>query len=243
MDTSLKNGLTLIPQEYVIVKYLQGKFERSSVIISEFTGCSRHLNGALQINPYDEFDIAKKIDEALNLSIVEKTQRMEQTFEYIQRMSTLQWAHNFLMDLKRSYDPVGSYVKTGFGLNWQLIKSKKGFKTLDLNLLEDVYKNCNHRIFIIDLEGVVPMKSTAQGKHEPTAEAIEVLNQLSNEPKNIVFVVSDESKKQMYNWFHKDAPRLGLAAEGGFFYRWTAAGGGENEWGTLLDLEEFQWKN
>jgi trehalose-6-phosphate synthase len=71
------------------------------------------------------------LEQALNLSMVEKTQRMEQTYEYIQRLSTLKWAHNFLVDMKRSYDPVGSYVKTGFGLNWQLIKSKRGFKALE----------------------------------------------------------------------------------------------------------------
>ena len=54
-------------------------------------------------------------------------------------MSTLKWAHNFLVDMKRAYDPAGSYMKTGFGLNWQLIKSKRGFKPLDVELLEELY--------------------------------------------------------------------------------------------------------
>jgi hypothetical protein len=41
--------------------------------------------------------------------------------------------------MKRAYDPSGIYIKAGFGLNWQLIKSKRGFKPLDVEVLEDFY--------------------------------------------------------------------------------------------------------
>ena len=38
---------------------------------------------------------------------------------YIDRRSTLSWAHKFLVDLKRAHDPIGScYEKMGIGFNW-----------------------------------------------------------------------------------------------------------------------------
>ena len=57
---------------------------------------------------------------------------MEQSYGYIQRRSTQDWAHKFLVDLKRSHDPIGSsYEKMGIGFNWQIIKIKPGFLELE----------------------------------------------------------------------------------------------------------------
>ncbi len=119
---------------------------------------------------------------------------MEQIFEYINRHSTVKWAEKFLIDLKRAYDPFHSqYEKTGFGVNWQIIKFKRGFKELECNILEDSYSCSAKRLIIIDQEGVIPMKSR-HGKHEPSIEAIEALNAISEHKENIVFIVSTESK-------------------------------------------------
>ena len=82
--------------------------EKSSCIVSEFAGCARSLSGSFTINPYDIEDIASKIDEAININNDIKQLRMQQSFEYVQRHSTLKWAQNFLLDLKRAYDPIGS---------------------------------------------------------------------------------------------------------------------------------------
>ena len=53
--------------EFVTVKYLLDKFKKSACIVSEFLGCARALGGTFIINPYDAGDIAKKIDEAVNV--------------------------------------------------------------------------------------------------------------------------------------------------------------------------------
>jgi len=58
--------------EFVTVKYQENKFKKSACIVSEFLGCARALEGAYSINPYDSGDIAKKIDEAINIDSVEK---------------------------------------------------------------------------------------------------------------------------------------------------------------------------
>lgn len=119
---------------------------------------------------------------------------MEQSYEFIKKHTTLKWAMKFLVDLKRSYDITNClYEQIGFGLNWQFIKYKSGFKEIEVNMLDDVYRSSKKRVIIIDQEGCIPMR-THNGRWEPTSDAISALNQISSEPNNIVFVVSSESK-------------------------------------------------
>jgi trehalose-6-phosphatase len=41
----------------------------------------------------------------------------------------------------------------------------------------------------------------------------------------------------------ESAPKLGLAAENGFFYRLGSAGKSEENWKTLLKEGDFVWKD
>lgn len=45
----------------------------------------------------------------------------------------------------------------------------------------------------------------------------------------------------MHKWYCEKAPKLGLAAENGFFWRWTSKGKREDYWEKLIDHEDFQW--
>ena len=53
LNTSLRDGLAFSPFEFISTKALQKKFHKAAIIISEFTGCARQLNGAFLINPFD----------------------------------------------------------------------------------------------------------------------------------------------------------------------------------------------
>ena len=85
------------------------------------------------------------------------------------------------------------------------------------------------------------MKSVEGSQLEPSSNALEVLNNLSDDPTSIVFVVSSESKRQLHKWYHKKAPKLGLAAENGAFWRWTQLGKGLDDWNSLVELDDFTW--
>jgi trehalose-6-phosphate synthase len=63
--------------EFVSVKHLQDKFDKSSCIVSEFSGCARALGGAFTINPYNIEEISSKIYESIDISSTEKQQRMQ----------------------------------------------------------------------------------------------------------------------------------------------------------------------
>ena len=130
--------------------------------------------------------------------------------------------------MKRSHDPVGQYERIGLGLNWQIIKSKQGFKELEIPILEEAYQDCKRKVIMIDHESVIPMKYN-NGKSGPSSEILNALNALSSNPQNIVMVVSTESKVLLHQWYQK-APNVGLAAENGFFWRWNSKGKKKDEW-------------
>ena len=145
-----------------------------------------------------------------------------------------------MVALKSQYNPAGSYVKTGFGLNWQIIKSKKGFKELEAEHIEEVYEQSKKRLILVDSDGVLPVKfNPATGMEEICHEAISILDTLSQDPNNTVFVISPSSKKLLQSWFSK-ANNLGLAAENGFFWRWNSPDQGD-KWNTLIEVEDLVW--
>lgn len=84
---------------------------------------------------------------------------------------------------------------------------------------------------------------TKNGISEPTQEALEALDAISENPENIVFVVSSESKSLMHQWYNLRTPHLGLAAENGFFWRWTSKDKTASDWSTLIEVADFEWIN
>lgn len=83
---------------------------------------------------------------------------------------------------------------------------------------------------MIDQDGVIPMKFRDGRNHEPTNEIVSVLNQLSMDPQNIIFLVSPESKTILHQQYYEKATKLGLAAENGFFWRFSSRNKNETEW-------------
>lgn len=101
--TTLRDGQCLPPLEFITVKKHLQRFNKASVILSEFSGCNRALGGVLKINPFNVDEIAKNIDLAINMLPEEKEQRLKIASNYISKHSTYKWAEAFLKDLKRSH--------------------------------------------------------------------------------------------------------------------------------------------
>jgi len=87
-------------------------------------------------------------------------------------------------------------------------------------------------------DGIIPMKRV-NGVMEPTTEALNALNKISEEPSNLVFIVSHDSRKRMHKLYSKKAPKLGLAAENGFFWRWNSINKSESDWNQLIEVEDL----
>jgi len=162
LNTAINDGIMMTPFEFICVKEKQGKLNKSSCIISEFSGCAAALVGSYMVNPNDSEMIGNSISMAINSSAEDVYGRMERLYSFTKDHSAEKWAHNFLSLLKKSkLDQKDSeFIKMGFGLNWKMIKTRKGFKQIDFDKLEENYTKTNKRFILIEHEGVIPMKDS-----------------------------------------------------------------------------------
>ena len=59
LNCAMKDGLNLLPFEYVLTKSNQ---EASGVIVlSEFVGCSHVLNGGMRVNPFNLEHVVEQV--------------------------------------------------------------------------------------------------------------------------------------------------------------------------------------
>jgi len=80
--STLKDGLCLPPLEFATVKKLMGDLQNSSMILSEFSGCSSAFNGFHEFNPFNQQDFCKALDTCLNLSRKKKEILMRKAYKY-----------------------------------------------------------------------------------------------------------------------------------------------------------------
>lgn len=72
LNTCLRNGLSLNPHEYGVVKSLLGKSDESLIVMSEFAGFSGI--SFRSINPYNVTEIEETLNKAIRTS---KKERVE----------------------------------------------------------------------------------------------------------------------------------------------------------------------
>ena len=62
-------------------------------------------------------------------------------------------------------------------------------------------------------------QTTNKNNLEPYSHVLEILNDISRDERNTCFVISSQTKDLMHKWYAQQCPKLGLAAENGFFWR------------------------
>jgi trehalose-6-phosphate synthase len=92
MVTSLHDGMNLVAKEFVASRNQND----GSLILSRFAGASQELQGAIMINPYDIEKSADAIKLALEMTIEEQNQRMQQMRLVVVRHNIYSWAASLL---------------------------------------------------------------------------------------------------------------------------------------------------
>eukprot|EP00948_MAST-09A_sp_MAST-9A-sp1_P004319 g4319.t1 len=162
LSTSLRDGLRLNSLEFVATKnqlcMLQNEKESNEaghggtfsvfrpglVLVSEFAGCSRVLNGALRINPWNiegPGSVVNNLDHALSMSRKELEARCHRDVKYLRKFTTTDWMFSVIEDLlssaKKNHQRFGAKKRrhgsssrnlsefsgnVGFGLNMRITK-------------------------------------------------------------------------------------------------------------------------
>jgi glucosylglycerol-phosphate synthase len=99
--TPLRDGLNLVAKEYVAAREIVGGGNLGgALVLSEFTGASVELDGAVLANPYSNFQMDAAIDRALAMPPQEQQERMASMQRSVERYDAAKWARHTLEKFK-----------------------------------------------------------------------------------------------------------------------------------------------
>ncbi|XP_010557135.1 PREDICTED: probable alpha,alpha-trehalose-phosphate synthase [UDP-forming] 7 isoform X2 [Tarenaya hassleriana] len=241
--TAVRDGMNLTPYEYIVCRHgLLGSEsdlcgpKKSMLVASEFIGCSPSLSGALRVNPWNVEATAEALNEAISMGDPEKQMRHEKHFRYVSTHDVGYWSRSFLQDLERICADHFKKRCWGMGISFgfRVVALDPNFRKLSIPCIVSDYKRAKSRAILLDYDGtLMPQNSINKA---PSGEVINILNALCSDPKNTIFIVSGRGRDSLDKWF-SPCKNLGIAAEHGYFLRWSQNG----EWETCGQSTDFGW--
>lgn len=107
--TPLRDGLNLVAKEYVAAR--EGM--NGTLVLSEFTGASVELRGAVLTNPYSARNMNAAIDKALDMPEEEQRVRMESLWDSVNHYDAQAWTEHTLRLFRRICTPERIAATTG----------------------------------------------------------------------------------------------------------------------------------
>ncbi|KAJ4887404.1 hypothetical protein Rs2_27152 [Raphanus sativus] len=240
---AVRDGMNLVPYKYTVCRQGTPEMDKSppprtsTLVLSEFIGCSPSLSGAIRVNPWDVDAVADSIYSALTMSESEKQLRHKKHYQYISTHDVAYWSRSFTQDLERACkDHYGKRCwSVGWGLGFKLIALSPNFRRLSIEQTVSAYRRSSKRAIFLDYDGtLVPETSIVK---EPSADVISALKTLCSDSDNTVFIVSGRGKVSLSEWL-APCENLGIAAEHGYFTRWNQT----CEWETSGFSNDLEWK-
>ncbi|CAL9094039.1 unnamed protein product [Musa acuminata var. zebrina] len=229
LDTAIRGGVNLIPYEYVVSRQVDrsrhSSWKKSRVVLSEFTGSLQALSRATKVNPLDPPKTAEALVEVISMSEEEKQEQHEKHCADIRNYDVAYWSRSFIDDL-RSREL--AHFNNGDAV------SEDGFTELQEQTVTSAYTKASRRAIFLDYDGTLESESSDAKARK--AWVTDVLSSLCADPRNVVFIVSGRTKKDLGRWFGK-CWGLGIAAERGYFSRW----GGQTEWESMEEAVNLDW--
>lgn len=229
MVTSLREGMNLTSHEFVYCQ--DGKYGNrgyGTLILSEFTGSASVFgNHAILVNPWDYRQCSEAILTALTRSQEERQKVWTELHRAVLQNSTTNWVKSFSETLDKVSKEQSSHEITAV-------------PRLYVTKLEEKYRKSNRRLIIVDYEGTLAAWGSPGNIILTTPQrAISILNDLTEDPKNIVYAMSSRMPEEMERLFRR-VTNLGLIAENGCYVRERQAEG----WIALADEAKIQsWKD
>ncbi|CAL9015723.1 unnamed protein product [Prunus brigantina] len=243
--TAVRDGMNLIPYEYIVCRQGNSVSEsnsefsgpkKSMLIVSEFIGCSPSLSGAIRVNPWNIESTAEAMNEAISMVEPEKQLRHEKHYRYVSTHDVAYWSRSVFQDMERTCKDHFRRRCWGIGLGFgfRVIALDPNFRKLSIDAIQSAYLRSKRRAILLDYDGTV-MPQTSINK-SPSQEVISLINTLCGDVKNTVFVVSGRGRDSLSKWF-SPCKKLGIAAEHGYFVRWSA----DKDWEICGQSIDFGW--
>ncbi|KPI45993.1 uncharacterized protein AB675_375 [Cyphellophora attinorum] len=226
--TCLREGMNLAVHEYIYCQ--DGRLTNrkyNSVVLSEFTGsASLFGKNALLVNPWHHRACADAIKQALTMCDADKKTRWDNMYDVVMKQDGTKWFNVSMQQLDHA---------------WTHHSDRDVAKVPRLSVPDLVlrYGNSKRRLIILDYEGTLVSSTTQKIMFPPPKRLTDILDDLMEDPKNTVYVMSSRMPEELEQLF-KLVPGIGLIAEDGAFIR---EAGAADEWLELADLDHVsKWK-
>ncbi|XP_021893582.1 alpha,alpha-trehalose-phosphate synthase [UDP-forming] 5-like [Carica papaya] len=234
MDIFKGISLKLLAMEQLLMQHPD---KRGDVVLVQIANPAR-VSGAIRVNPWNIDAVSEAMDSALRVSEAEKQLRHEKHYRYVSTHDVAYWAHSFLQDLERA---CRDHMRRrcwgiGFGLGFRVVALDPNFRKLSVEHIVSAYKRTKNRAILLDYDGIA-MQPGAVSTTTLNMEAVEILNSLCRDPKNVVFLVSGKDRDSLAEGF-SCCEKLGIAAEHGYFVRANH----DADWETCISVPDFGWK-
>ncbi|KAF9909727.1 hypothetical protein BX616_011074 [Lobosporangium transversale] len=222
--TSLRDGMNLTSHEYVVCQEEQ----KNPLVLSEFAGTYGSLGACLRVNPWNYTEVAEAIYEGLTMKEEEKVIRWNELSKHVCTNTAQFWASDFVSELVK----VHGDVQRRYSIHIPLL-------SMDVVLPE--FRAAKRRLLLLDYDGtLLPYEraSSVRAKGKTSHEDMfKIIQQLTNDPKNIVYIMSGRVQESLDEAFGA-IDNIGLCAEGGCFLKPA----GKKTWETQVQEGDTQWR-
>ncbi|KAJ7255827.1 trehalose 6-phosphate phosphatase [Mycena haematopus] len=216
--TPLRDGMNTTSMEFVIA---QERTNQSPVVLSEFMGISKHMEQALMVNPWNLGDVAAAINEGLLMSAPEKQARHAALHKVVTTHTSHTWAAVLVKMLLGQLGGKETARRTPY---------------IPREVLESRYHAAKKRLFFFDYDGTLAPIVKTPSMAVPSAATLSALEQLSADPRNIVYIISGRDGAFLEQHLGH-LTRVGFSAEHGGFMRAP----GEKGWTNLTEKLDMGW--
>ncbi|RCI04075.1 threalose-6-phosphate phosphatase [Rhizopus stolonifer] len=219
--TCSRDGMNTTSYEYILCQH--AKAEPGQLILSEFAGTAGSLGAAMLVNPYDYAGVSRSIQEALTMSMEEKSTRHEKLYHHVTNHTADFWAHSFIKQL--------------VSVSQQQDFQSHSTPNLDIQRLVRDYTSANKRIMFFDYDGTLTPIVSVPSDARPSPDMLKALQTLCDDPKNSVWVVSGRDQVVLDEWLG-GVKNIGFSAEHGCFVKNI----GSDEWTSVVEGIDMSWK-
>jgi trehalose 6-phosphate synthase/phosphatase len=196
--TPLRDGMNLVAKEFVACQTRMN----GVLILSEMAGAAVEMNEALIINPADNIEMAKAIEDALEMKPAEKEVRMARMQERISNYNVFTWADDFF---SQTFD-----IKE----HQKLLEIKHLTAATQSRLIAD-YKKASRRILFLDYDGTLVSLTKYPEQAVIGKQTLKIIKDLAAVEKNEIVIISGRGKAFLEKQFK--GVRVSLVAEHGYF--------------------------
>merc|ERR1719424_739357 len=153
LDTSINDGLNLYPFMFYCA---HTKTRTGAVIVSEFTGCSSVLTGAVKVNPWNTKAVMEAMHNVITLDDAEQSAMFTKDHSYVSTQTFDGWVHNNLVDLKAAKDNGNRKVMLNAAAGFEKGFMDSGYRALNVeSVVKDYRQSKGARLIFLDNEGTL----------------------------------------------------------------------------------------